>query len=173
MIRSRSAFVVLAVVCAVGCGTGTKRSARAGLVVINPQFDRAGEFSEGLARVLVGDDKTGKWGFINKHGDYLVQSQFDRVDKFSEGLAAVLIGGKWGFIDKQGHFAVNPQLHSAERFSEGLAVALDCETSKWGYIDRQGHYVVTRSLTQRIIFARAWLLLRLVASGVLSTSREN
>ena len=37
-------------------------------IVINPQFDWADSFSDGLAAVLIGDDTTGKWGFIDKTG---------------------------------------------------------------------------------------------------------
>ena len=39
-------------------------SPQIGTFVINPQFDLARGFSEGLAGVRIGDDKTGKWGFI-------------------------------------------------------------------------------------------------------------
>ena len=38
-----------------------------GKTVIAPQFDSAGLFSEGLARVQIGD----KWGFIDKTGKML------------------------------------------------------------------------------------------------------
>ena len=36
-----------------------------GQFVINPQFDLADGFSEGLAAVKLGDDETGKIGFID------------------------------------------------------------------------------------------------------------
>ena len=32
--------------------------------IVSWQFDAASDFSEGLAAVRIGDDKTGKWGFI-------------------------------------------------------------------------------------------------------------
>ncbi|HIO50419.1 TPA: WG repeat-containing protein [Candidatus Poribacteria bacterium] len=44
---------------------------KTGKYVINPQFDSAGNFSEGLAPVRIGDDKTGKWGCIDKTGKFL------------------------------------------------------------------------------------------------------
>ncbi len=76
-----------------------------GRMVINPQFDDTGRFEEGLARVRVGAEKTGKWGFIDKTGKYVVNPQFEDADAFSEGLAAVRIGddetGKWGFISRE------------------------------------------------------------------------
>jgi predicted lipid-binding transport protein (Tim44 family) len=39
-----------------------------GRFVINPQFDGAFPFNEGLAAVRIGDYATGKWGFIDKTG---------------------------------------------------------------------------------------------------------
>ena len=66
--------------------------------VINPQFDLAFSFSEGLASVEIGDE----WGFIDKTGSVVINPQFGFASPFSEGLAAVRIGddmsGTWGFI---------------------------------------------------------------------------
>jgi len=78
-----------------------------GKFIINPQFDYARIFGEGLAPVRIGDDKTGKWGYIDKQGKMAVNPQFDcdwSCSAFSEGLAAVRIGddktGKWGYISR-------------------------------------------------------------------------
>ena len=38
-----------------------------GTIIINPQFDEACPFSEGLASVEIGD----KWGYIDKTGKYV------------------------------------------------------------------------------------------------------
>ena len=53
--------------------------------VINPQFDGAWAFAEGLARVKIGD----RYGFINKERTicYLTPNLTD-AEPFSEGLAA-------------------------------------------------------------------------------------
>ncbi len=40
---------------------------KTGKYVINPQFDYAGSFSEGLAVVEIG----GKWGYIDKTGKFI------------------------------------------------------------------------------------------------------
>jgi hypothetical protein len=55
------------------------------LFVIEPQFDRADSFSQGLARVKI----DGKWGYIDKTGKLVIQPQFDEADAFSEGLALI------------------------------------------------------------------------------------
>jgi hypothetical protein len=39
---------------------------KTGELVIKPQFTWADDFIDGLARVLIGDYETGKWGYINK-----------------------------------------------------------------------------------------------------------
>jgi hypothetical protein len=71
---------------------------KTGHYVINPQFDSAEPFSDGLAAVRIGGWETGKFGFIDKTGHIVINPQFDFVSAFSDGLAAVRIGSKWGYI---------------------------------------------------------------------------
>ena len=117
-----------------------------GEIVIEPQFDRASDFSakkKGLARVRIGD----KWGYINRAGKF-----FDQVWDFSEGLAVVNIGGKndedgdfqgggkYGYINRAGDVVINPQFDDAWDFSEGLARVKISD--KYGYINRAGDVVI-------------------------------
>jgi hypothetical protein len=55
---------------------------REGKFVINPQFELAENFSEGLAAVKV----NGKWGYINKTGMFVITPKFDLADNFELGL---------------------------------------------------------------------------------------
>jgi uncharacterized protein YkuJ len=55
-----------------------------GKVVIELQFDNAGNFSEGLAEVKKDD----KYGFIDKSGKVVIEPQFDNAGNFSEGFAS-------------------------------------------------------------------------------------
>jgi len=122
--------------------TATPASAAAtvkpGTIVINPQFDSVGSFSDGLAAVRIGDSTTGKWGFIDKTGRIVIHPQFGIAAPFSDGLAAVKIGdfntGKAGLIDKTGRIVINPQLDDVGFFSEGLAQVRIGD--KWGFIAR-------------------------------------
>ncbi|HEC1792471.1 TPA: WG repeat-containing protein [Campylobacter lari] len=45
----------------------------------------------------------GKWGFIDKNGEIIINPIFDNVSNFKENLASVNLNGKWDFIDKNGN----------------------------------------------------------------------
>jgi hypothetical protein len=124
-------------------------------MVIQPQFDEADGFREGLSWVWVRIDK--KWGAIDKTGKMVIQPQFAATDFFSEGLAAIEIGEKWGFIDRTGRVVIPAQFEHAGDipegipwvFSEGLARFKVRQNNhgpvskfKWGYIDKNGKVVI-------------------------------
>lgn len=69
-----------------------------GRVVIEPQFTRAGDFSEGLAPVRI----YGKYGFIDRTGKIVIEPRFVFAGKFSRGLAYVATETGVGYIDKSG-----------------------------------------------------------------------
>lgn len=80
---------------------------RAGKLVINPQWDRAYEFSEGLAVVCVGQCDDEHWqGY-----------------RFTKGLETEPVERtfKYGYIDENGKMVINPMFEEAESFSEGVA----------------------------------------------------
>src|SRR6266699_982332 len=86
-----------------------KTTDQTGRIVIPPQFDEAGSFSDGLAAVRIG----ARFGYIDKQGKIVINPQFSSAGSFSGGLAVVGIDGKWGYIDKQGKFVIKPQFSSA------------------------------------------------------------
>lgn len=92
-----------------------------GDVVLRPKFNRAGDFSEGFAKVAteevlqVDTDKPyrpgvlnlkrsskQKWGIIDKDGDIIVEPQYDSIEDFSNGLAQFRKGQTWGYINRKG-----------------------------------------------------------------------
>src|SRR5664279_5183878 len=109
---------------------------KSGETVINPQFDRAELFAEGLAPV-----KMGRWGYVDAAGKVVINPQFDRAEVFSEGLAVVRLGGggggvypydprpfgafggggRYGYINTDGKYIINAQFDDAGKFSGGLA----------------------------------------------------
>lgn len=57
-------------------------------------FDAAYCFYEGLAAVC----RNGKWGYIDKNGNTVIDYQFEEARSFSGGQAYVKSDGKWGII---------------------------------------------------------------------------
>lgn len=117
---------------------------QAGKIAIEPRFEAASQFSEGLAAVRV----EGKWGYLRPDGKLAIPPQFDDAADFHEGLAFVAngIGKAWGVIDSSGSFVVQPSFQGDKslRFSQGLA-----HVGEYGamfYIDREGN-AVTESFT--------------------------
>ena len=122
-------------------------------MIIQPQFDKADDFSEGFAAVEI----DGKVGYINRSGKIIIKPRFVDARKFREGLAAVELDDKWGFIDKAGNLKIKPQFDEALDYQRGLAVVVTIDSpgggltapgisithveGKWGYINKFGHYV--------------------------------
>ncbi|OFY84598.1 MAG: hypothetical protein A3F72_19335 [Bacteroidetes bacterium RIFCSPLOWO2_12_FULL_35_15] len=132
-----------------------------GKIKINPAYESANEFSEGLAAVEKIDIKTKekKWGFIDRDGGIKIDFQFkaDTINfsspsHFSEGLAFVSSDGKkWGCINKEGKYEINPQFEGGlnlnyeftrrtYEFKNGIAAIKQGEN--WGYIDKTGKYII-------------------------------
>lgn len=103
---------------------------------ITPRFDRASDFSEGLAAVQLGE----KWGFIDKEGNIVIPSQFSYARDFHEGLAAISNGKTYGFVNSKGEYVINPQFESVEDFSEGMALFSNGKLT--GFINKEGKYVI-------------------------------
>ena len=103
---------------------------------IEPKFESAWDFSEGLAAVLVEKE----WGFIDKTGALVIPARFDGPGVFSGGIAAVTSEGKTSFIGRDGRRAIAAQYDEAQGFHEGLA-AVRVE-GKWGFINTNGDTVI-------------------------------
>ena len=62
----------------------------------------------------------GKWGFVNRNGEIVINPEYDYVFNFSEGIAAVSLRGKLGFIDMTGTFIVPCEYNKVEsHFKDG------------------------------------------------------
>jgi hypothetical protein len=99
----------------------------------DPQYQGAGDFSEGLAAVEIG----GKWGFLKKPNQLVIYTKYDEVGDFHEGRAAVLRDSLVGYIDAKGVEVIVPHFYSAWGFSEGLA-AVEGLDQKWSFIRSDG-----------------------------------
>lgn len=94
----------------------------AGQVAIHPQYDRAFDFSDGLAAVRLG----ASWHFIDPQNQIRINgAHFTRVKPFHEGLAAVEQQGKWGYIAPDGNWAIEPRYTAARNFRDGKAQVVE------------------------------------------------
>lgn len=142
-----------------------------GKIVLEPKFDGASYFSEGLARVGVGRDTiiTAGYsqGFIDESGVIVIKPQWDVVSHFSEGLAAVGIDQtkqafqvfgrtyyssashpwfRWGFIDRSGQTVIANTFSDVSEFRDGIAAAnTDPYKPRYGFIDRTGKWTIDPS----------------------------
>lgn len=119
-------------------------------LVVQPQFEYPGKFSEGFAPVRVNK----KWGFINLQGQISISPQYDKVGEssplrddddwssssFSEGLVGVKLNGKWGFINQGGKLVIPYQFDKVQRFSGGLATVK--VNGLWGAINPEGKWII-------------------------------
>ena len=99
------------------CVVSTINSAT-GKYTINPQFQQALSFSDGLAAVMQDD----RWGYVDTTGNFSISPQFDKAYGFVNGIALVGFGDlgsiKWGFIDKTGKLLLNPTFDDAWFFQK-------------------------------------------------------
>ncbi len=99
---------------------------REGKVVIEPHYDNAGCFFEGLAAVQLGD----RWGYVDRRGKLVLPAQFAMAGRFSSGRAAVIRPSDvhWplrvGHIDATGKTVIKPDFFGGRDadFRDGLAL---------------------------------------------------
>jgi hypothetical protein len=111
-----------------------------GKTVIKCQFDDAGEFSEGLAKIR----KDTLFGFIDTTGKIIIEPQFYQAAYFSDGLCNITIKKdttfQYGFIKKDGSVAFTTSYEDASFYSNGRAlVEINDEVC---FIDKSGKVVI-------------------------------
>ena len=98
---------------------------------------QSGRFSEGRAVVNVG----GRYGVIDRQGNFIINPRFDGAAPLCDGIAAVRIDDAWGAIDRNG-WLFRPSRGAPFCFDGPLALTLlEPRGSQWGYIDRDGKHV--------------------------------
>ncbi|HLJ28132.1 MAG TPA: WG repeat-containing protein [Candidatus Angelobacter sp.] len=123
---------------------------KSGQIVIPAHYDRASDFSEGLAGVCYWkaaiptseNEKTWRCGFLDPTGQVVIPLNFKSVSPFSEGRAlAEQQDGQRAILDKTGHvISVVSSLEVAGQFHEGLALAK--KGDRIGFIDAQGAWAI-------------------------------
>ncbi|GAB3490505.1 WG repeat-containing protein [Spirosoma knui] len=106
-------------------------------------------------RALVTSTETGKMGFINREGKWVIEpTQYEDAHAFREGLATVAslsadrTRWQWRLIDATGKpIAELPKYRSAGVFAQGLCAVQNDQSRSWGFIDRQGREVIPTTYT--------------------------
>ena len=134
------------------------------LTATSPAICVAGANDEPLVVV-----QSGKYGFIDHHGNFIIRPVFIWGEGFWKGLGTVYVCGhyvsidssgnlhpyrtaakgqlqpvrrdaKFGFVDDGGHFKIEPIFDDALPFSSGMAAVKLGE--KWGFVDTTGHLII-------------------------------
>lgn len=108
-----------------------------GKLVIPAIYNRAHEFSEGLAAI----EENNNWGYIDPTGKKVIEPQYITARDFSQGLAAVRKDMYGGYLDKKGVFAIEPKYGRLDTFEEnGTAIVSYGKLSE--VIDRKGKTLI-------------------------------
>lgn len=115
-----------------------------GKLVLEPNYDYAYDFENGIAMVFNFTDKTRtskKFGFIDKNGKPIIPCNLDDASQFSEGLAYVSSNDFQGYIDTTGKKTINLGETAGFMFSEGFA-AVNNKKFEFGFINSKGDLVI-------------------------------
>lgn len=112
--------------------------------VVRPQFEYAGYFHNGLAKVIV----KGKTGYIWKDGSIAIEPRFDGGDNFYDTITLVLENKKSQYINTHGEILFGERFCYPWTFQDGIAEGSTCmfndgEEELWGAINANGEYLFT------------------------------
>lgn len=111
--------------------------------VIEPKYEQAEPFSQGMAAVK----ENGKWGYISPAGAYVIEPQFDRAFSFRNNRAPVYESSQ----SKVKEYFINPkgekvfEIQTGENGWYGDFVEdrlLVCKEGKYGFLDPEGKEAV-------------------------------
>jgi hypothetical protein len=106
---------------------------KAGQEIIPARFERAMQFSEGLAAVRL----DGRFGFIDRSGAVVIEPRFDLAGDFYHGLAEILVGNNTGVIDRSGRVLVPPQFKRAIPLTKDVIIASEGTWQSFFHADSQ------------------------------------
>ncbi len=110
---------------------------------IQPAYDGATTFSNGVAVVVVYNETTDEYtySYIDKKGN--LKGSFADADQHYCGLARASYDGSiFGFVDASADFKINPLYEAVNNFSDDLALYYDAINKDWGYLNTKGEVVI-------------------------------
>jgi hypothetical protein len=116
-----------------------------GKIIIKPEYDYVGDFSEGLAVIEINK----KYGFIDSLGNIKIFPEFDYADDFSNGFALIEIDQNRGYINKEGKKIVPPKYKKAFSYENGFAGVRGQTDDSWQILNLTGNEIVKFSLCRK------------------------
>ena len=119
---------------------------REGKIQINPQFELASVFYDGLALVKTSGENA-KYGYISEDGKYVISAKYIDASVFSEDIAWVVKKNSSPMaIDTKGKLLFKVDFAEQVRnFKNGFAAFQQVDSKgvfKWGFISKEGKVVI-------------------------------
>ncbi|MFC5530274.1 WG repeat-containing protein [Cohnella yongneupensis] len=114
---------------------------KSGAVVIKPQFQDIGSFSDGVAPAMLKD----KWGIIDTKGKFVAKPVYWRMDPIGNGLFIVANDAdysSYGVLSKTGKIIGNHFTEIGSKFSDGLLHVFWGDTG--AFMDPNGKMILKR-----------------------------
>lgn len=96
-----------------------------GIIDLTSDFVKAKPFNEGLAAA----SKSGKWGFIDKNGTWVIPPLYYDAQSFCEGYAPVKDEEGWIFINYDGIPLMKKHFKYVSQFHNGAAVVQESQSA--------------------------------------------
>gem|GEM_PF-883963 len=88
----------------------------------------------------------GKWGFIDRRGEWLIEPKFETLLDFKEGMARVRQDGKWGAVNEDFEFSIKPIYDYIEYLhhdSDLTLLAVGLKQDGIGFVDAKGEIAIS------------------------------
>jgi len=105
-----------------------------GDLVIDYKYNKAKDFSNGIAKVRIGSRTNGKFGYINRTGEFITK-MYDNISDFNQSIAIVKLNDKYTIIDTSGN-EIAQWYDKVNDFSEGFSIVNN--GNKYSFINTNG-----------------------------------
>jgi hypothetical protein len=90
----------------------------------------------------------GKWGFINKQGNFKIKNEYDQVGDFSEKKDWVYNLKKYGYINTNGDFEIKGNYRFGSPFKDNSAIVKS--NGRFGLLSQNGDWIIPLNLKKLI-----------------------
>jgi len=89
------------------------------------------------------DSKTGKWGYVNRDGEIIIDPEYDDASHFKERYALVKKNRFRFYINEFNEKVLQPDYGGFSEFGEGLTTYYDPKKERYGFIDKSGEIAIS------------------------------